>query len=54
MNRLSTIQEEWYEVEEKKMTTIVNSVDDELDIQPYSMHVSRHFWFLVITIGHKS
>jgi len=40
MDRLSTIEEEKHDVEEKTMAAIVDRVDDELDIQPYSMHVS--------------
>lgn len=43
MNRLSTIDEERYEVEGKSMAAIVSSNNGEGsgDVQPYSMHVSR-------------
>lgn len=44
MNRLSTINEEKYEVEEKRMaTTIVDNGEGSGDVQPYTMHVSSLF-----------
>lgn len=43
MSRLSTIDEEKYEVEGKSMAAIVSTGNGEGsgDIQPYAMHVSR-------------